>query len=795
MTTNGPFGGESWDFRVSRIAPIASPADSSWSETIEGSLIAWSTRPAGSTHIVALSTASTITGWAFYAGVPGAAFDRITIPIMATQAGYLPTSARIRIKHTDINGAVLADAQIPVSCQISIEATLDFRLPATISTSQPIWIEIFTNGRIQVYTMTTSGGADLYPSASYPATKYATRISISDPVASGASGSQYYLVLNTFLQDGSLAGHTVAPDLASALASGSWLSRVATMQPALVEVASVGVASFTSVVVASTFSGLGCYIGNQSVAFDGIALLLWPYDASNVPTLGRLRIRRMPSDSGTWGSTNPATWNVIAESNLVDLGLTYNTWREVVFHLNKVVTGHVWFELVTNGYLGLSGTTGGTGSPTIASPPAWSYVTNKSIGYPNALGAATPHQTIFCRLGICDFGGGQIVASAELKAQISGATSSNNPTVYISLPTNAQNLLPALEGRELSIYFENVIWSSVPLDQLCIDVTCTKGTQWSKYWRYTPTSGDAGTTTLTLAVYTKDRGTLLATATATLKTVALSNPASPVTRKLLLIGDSTMASGEVAAELFNLFVGDTKYTLTLVGSNSGNASDSASNSRAVATEAIAGWTINGFTTDSTTAWTQLSGGARTGSPFSFSSVFNFASYLSSQSISMSSGDWVVINLGINDVFNSTDDATVNTRITTMSGQLASWITSIKASVPGIRIGICLTIPPSCNQDAFGYNYGSGQTRLRYIRNLKLWRDAITTSYDTSVISNVFVIPYHANLDTEHNFTTGSVAVNSRNATTYTQQQNGVHPAASGYYQLSDMLRSWLKAAE
>lgn len=370
-----------------------------------------------------------------------------------------------------------------------------------------------------------------------------------------------------------------------------------------------------------------------------------------------------------------------------------------------------------------------------------------------------------------------------------------NPSVSIALPTNAQNILPALEGRELNIYFDSCVWSNVPLSELSIDITCTKGAQFDRWWRYTPTSGDAGSTTLTLSVYTKDRATLLASATTTLKTVALSHPSAGVSRKVLMIGDSTWSHGIVAAELIALFVGDTKYTLTLVGSNDGVQVDSGSVARTVKVEAIAGWTFNLFTTSSATAWTEMGGTARTGSPFQFSGAFNFASYLSAQSITMSSGDWVLINLGINDVFSYTTDATLQTLLTTTITQLAAWITSIKAAVSGIRIGICITIPPSWSQDAFGRNYSSEQTLRRYERNLKLWREAVLAAHDTSVASDVYVIPYHVGVDRVNNFATLATALNARNATTYEQPSNAVHPDYSGYYQGSDMLRSFLKAIE
>jgi|GEM_PF-1906767 len=754
----------------------------------------WASRPAGSTYSTSLESASTITGWGFYAGTPGASFNRLTIPYQATQSEYVPTTMLVRVRHTNSTGAILASVQVPIVPILSVENIVEVDLGVTITNAQPIWLEFLCDGRVQFYTL-TNGGSAIYPTPTYPASLLWSGYNLTSP-GSGLSASQRLMVFEAWMDDGSASTRSVSSDLAGDLERTGWPGRLVSVHPSLIETASIGVLVFTRNVSSSTFSGWGWYPGNQVTAFNAAAVFLNAYDSGNVPVHGKMRVRQMPANTALWATDNPAAWPVIAESQVIPLGLTFNTWRQVVFPLNKSVSGNVWVEFVTTGYISMATNTGGTGSPVVASPPKTAYITGNRLANPVSWSAVSTHYTPHCRLGTYDYRGGRIVARTEFSAQISGGgSSSSNPVVYIALPTNAQNILPALEGRELNVYFDSCIWSDTPLDQLCVDVTCTKGAQFDRWWRYTPTSGDAGSTTFTLAVYTKDRATLLASAAATLKTVALTHPTVAVSRTVLLIGDSTWAGGRVAAELVSLFSGDAKYTLTLVGSNDGSANDAGGTPRTIKTEAISGWTFNLFTTDTATAWTELGGTARTGSPFSFAGVFNFASYLSAQSITMSSGDWVLINLGINDIFTYTDDATANTQITTMLGQLASWITSIKAAVSGVRIGLCVTIPPADSQDAFGVNYTSVQTLRRYERNLRLWRDAVVAAYDASVTSNVFVIPYHVGLDRVNNFGTSSVALNARNSTTYNQQNDGVHPANNGYFQLADILRSYLKAVE
>lgn len=753
----------------------------------------WTSRPAGSGYSASLEAATTITGWGFYAGTPAAPFNRLVIPIVASQPPLLPTAALVRIRENNESGAIIASVIAPIWASNGNEQFVAAVFQTAVSSASPVWIEVIANGRIQPYNV-TNGGVPLYPSGSFPVSRYWTDINLSSPSSGFTAVSQRCLLFRAWGDDGSTPTASLGAEFAKVLAE-SVLGRVGSFQPSVIESLSLGTVSSTFSATSSTFTGWGQPIGTIATPINACAVRVNAYDASAVPTKMRVVVRNMPANTALWATDNPAVWPVAAESAIIDPGLTANVAQEVSFAFNKSVSGALWVEVLSNGYFAVAQNTAGPSAPTVSAPPKVSWLNARTLSQPVAWNPITNHYTFWMRLGTANYLGGRVVPSAEFAAQIAGGGSvSSNPTVYIQLPTAAGNVIPALEGRELNMYFDNIIQTSVPLDQLCVDVVCSKGAQFEKFWRYTPTSGDAGSTTITVSVWTKDRATQLATATSTLKTVALSYPSSPVSRNVLLIGDSTLANGIVAAELVRLFSGDSKYALSLVGSNTGNVNDSGSVSRSVALDAISGWTCALFNADTATAWTQINGSARTGSPFVYSGAFNFASYLSDKGIAMSSGDWVIINLGINDVFSYLDDASANTQITAMLGILSNWITSIQSAVSGIRIGLCLTSPPCSSQDGFSV-YNSGQTRLRYVRNIKLLRDAILAAYDSASVGNVIVIPYHVGLDTVNNCATVSAALNARNSATYTQQTNSVHPGASGYWQLADLLRSFLKASE
>jgi hypothetical protein len=63
------------------------------------------------------------------------------------------------------------------------------------------------------------------------------------------------------------------------------------------------------------------------------------------------------------------------------------------------------------------------------------------------------------------------------------------------------------------------------------------------------------------------------------------------------------------------------------------------------------------------------------------------------------------------------------------------------------------------------------------------------------VGQVTLLPYHAPVDTVNNFPLTSRVFNARNSGTYMRQTNAVHPINTGYWQLADFLRGYLKAIE
>lgn len=330
---------------------------------------------------------------------------------------------------------------------------------------------------------------------------------------------------------------------------------------------------------------------------------------------------------------------------------------------------------------------------------------------------------------------------------------------------NKEIALPCLVGKEVNIYFDNLFKKDTSDVLVNVVSSANYGLQQNDRWTYTPDA--SGLDRVIISMHDKATESLLKTNLISMKRAAAS-AGTGVNKKVLIIGDSTTSAGVYTGELVTLF-GDAgePMDITLIGTKGAGANKH---------EGISGWTVNQFYTDAT-------------SPFVFSGAFDFAQYLSTNTLG--TPDVVIFNLGVNDVFYDTS-TTLTARITAMKTQIDAMIANIKAVNTNAVIGLCLTIPPSYNQDAFGKSYGVGQTKWQYkINNFMLVKDLITT-YAGRTPENIHLVPINLNLDTKNNMQTETVAINSRNATTTTRQSNGVHPAAIGYYQVADCLYYWLK---
>ena len=317
-------------------------------------------------------------------------------------------------------------------------------------------------------------------------------------------------------------------------------------------------------------------------------------------------------------------------------------------------------------------------------------------------------------------------------------------------------------GEELNIYFDNIL--NVDYKEVDIDVTCSKGQQFDRFYRL---SADAiGDFDISISV-AKNGKIVCATSTIIVTNANTSNEKDV---KVLVIGDSTTNGGVVINKLYNNAV-NKRVSVTALGTRGDGAYKH---------EGRSGWTANYY------ANLQTDGTYTNAFYNPESSGFDFWYYRTHNSIDRP--DMVIINLGINDVFSATNDEELLTMIDSYVSNVELMIARIKADSPNCKIGIATTIPPNYSQDSFGKSYECGQTRKRYKKNNYELVSRIISKYENRESGNIYLLPIYTNLDTVYNMYMEDTPANKRSDITYKSPTGYgcVHPDNSGLWQIADV---------
>lgn len=321
-----------------------------------------------------------------------------------------------------------------------------------------------------------------------------------------------------------------------------------------------------------------------------------------------------------------------------------------------------------------------------------------------------------------------------------------------------------ISGREISIYFDNIIAGKA------IDYNWAAIGSYGEHQdeRWTATTETPGSGLITIAAYNKGNETVVSSASTTL-IVKDETAGNAVSKKVLVIGDSTTANGTMITELNSLFSSDV-MSINCIGTRG---------SGAALHEGVSGWTASKHFTDPTSA-------------FVFGGVFDFSQFVSTNGFA--GCDIVIINLGINDVFAQTTDEGAQAIADAMIAIYESMITSIQAYNASCLVGIAITNPPGSSQDAFA-TYGSHYQAWRFKRNLNILGRAFLNQFSGRTGSGVHLVGVNCNIDTVHNWTVAPTPANSRTSTLVDRQSNSVHPGTTGYYQIADTIYSFIKGQE
>jgi lysophospholipase L1-like esterase len=377
-------------------------------------------------------------------------------------------------------------------------------------------------------------------------------------------------------------------------------------------------------------------------------------------------------------------------------------------------------------------------------------------------------------------------------------TGSSAPVV--PLPGPSRLLLPpvidALEGHETNLYFQNAFLLADPR-RVLPDVSCARGSQQNERWTWTPKAEDLGDHPLELELRNEANATVSRASTVIrVITRKVASPPPPE-RSLLLIGDSLTAASIYPEQVLTLAKSD-GYPLRLIGTR-GPGVEEGKPPGPVRHEGYGGWTAERFATHHTG---KARGGPyrECGSPFLYQKnpgdpaekpVLDFARYCAEFN-GGTGPDFVTLLLGCNDTFGATDE-TIEESIDRFLKHTETLVAMIHGVRPETRIGLLLPMPPAATQDAFGANYGSGQTRWQYLRNRHRVVERMTETFRGREDDRVFLVGAHLNLDPVHGFPSMKVPAHSNTTVPIVRQNNGVHPSASGYRQIGDAVYAWLRS--
>lgn len=795
----------------------------------------------------AMYEASTFSGWGTYYGVFNN-FDFIKVRYKdLTGLGLIDvTKVKYRVCENDQNGVVLASGEIDVDFSAGEFDFLNIQLDHIVTNpnNANIWFEFWGNGNMGYYMAFETVPARIlrYRTTAQDFNKnYAQKSSVTASSFARLPDVKFYLNNQQVVPVQSFADAILAAGEALHEVSLSNLNAVSgygvktAIKPfediigyQFVEESGQATAQRNILTNYSTFAGWGQLMGNRS-GFNAVRFMFMAYDAANMPTYCTLTIRK--------GTVSGA----ILFQKRIDYNFQHNVPVDLTFELGytfqNVDNDNLFVQYHSDGYFAAIGNSSGQTSPLY-------YVVAKNTP---VLTTATTNQNVLRTEFL--LGSYKGVFTDDAKAQIeaiAGMVSSGDPDVLL---TSRVWLYP---GIEYNIYNKNVVVPTYGdnLENYRLDYNGSIGRQYSRNYWLNPITA-ALNNSITLYLY--DRSRLVSTKTQLLLSGS-PGTGSGQTRNVLIVGDSTVNGSNISNPLKAVFDADS-LNINLIGTlgaagakhegrGGWTINDYYGTGRVLYQINVTGLTtapgvgavylqagvqysvvevnITGgsgyFSVQSSSSnrpvdlsgsLTKQSGTGDATITYSSSAVtpsnpfynpatqkFDIGYYLTQTAQTLAANDWIFFQLGINDVFGITSQTDADSKTTTMLNQMNEIIANIHAYNPDIRIGIVVTFPPA-GQDAFGVNYTLGQTSERYTKTgLLTWQKKLINTFDNSASfgAKTYLISAHLNIDTEYNYPSSQVAPNARytGSLTVNQQNNGVHPAASGYAQIADMYAGAIK---
>ena len=386
-----------------------------------------------------------------------------------------------------------------------------------------------------------------------------------------------------------------------------------------------------------------------------------------------------------------------------------------------------------------------------------------------------------------------VAAAAETQGK---ETQMNSNETVGMLGKNIGFMVPkkiyAVVGREINIYFRNLVTVINP-DMLAFEVNTKLGRTDAVRWHCIPTEEQVGEHRIGVSVWNDDGK--LAEAETTLVVVP-ANAGEGRELVILEIGASCMAAAGHGEALWQRFQTPGNPTLTMLGSHAPGYGPVQPGGPA--NEAYGGWTWTTFfekTKTNNLANDGLHPARPTDvpSPFLFKKedafTFDFAQYLE-KVCGGRKPDAVLFELGVNGLFLMKTDEEVKSHIENrIVPYMKQMMAEIRRVVPDVKLGVELIPTGSASQDAFGKNYGTSQSRRRWLRNAYL----LHACYEENAEELGYeLIPAYVNFDCVLNYPQQLVPAYEGSTIQVKTVTNALHPTREGYGQWADSEYFWLK---
>ena len=406
---------------------------------------------------------------------------------------------------------------------------------------------------------------------------------------------------------------------------------------------------------------------------------------------------------------------------------------------------------------------------------------------------------ILCAAAVC------FLAGCCCRKEAAPAVSITPPGLKMMLP----EVIYAVPGIESNIYFENIIDSATP-KAYAFEVKCSKGVHGNHRWFWTPAEKDAGKTYDLEVRLFNDYGKV---ASAKCKVVVADKPAD-IKRKftVALLAASGVNCG-YPRHLLNVMRETGFVNYTPVGKHSGGG-------RPVVPGGLAHDGYGGFSWGSfLNRWAYSAEElpqAQNEAEREQMRLLGVTNLPKSQAYRMRSPllavvkgkkvldipgwfktvnqgkapDFILIQLGGNDMFGAMAHNREE-KLKTALNNAKTLLAALRKHAPQTVIGVA-TSPCGCDQDGFGANYGSFQSKYQYRRNIQSYNRALAALVKELKDPHIRLIPLHQSIDPDGSYMKGSYFVHARHKKKIARDRNALHPGREGGFQLGDALYCWLR---